>query len=87
MHVAFLLPPISLVAEGCVGHAVRLDEAEALKYQDADKQKAKEAKNFDAMRSEVLEMQQICEKLHCPLVFAHNDLLSGNVMVPLEVSI
>lgn len=57
-----------------------------MKYQDADKQKAKEAKDFAAMRSEVLEMQRICERLQCPVVFSHNDLLSGNVMIPLEVS-
>lgn len=65
---------------------VRLEEAEGMKYQDADKQKAKEAKDFAAMRSEVLEMQRICEELQCPVVFSHNDLLSGNVMIPLEVS-
>ncbi|KAL3140625.1 hypothetical protein ABBQ32_005194 [Trebouxia sp. C0010 RCD-2024] len=61
-----------------------LEEAEGMKYQDADKQKAKEAKDFAAMRSEVLEMQRICEELQCPVVFSHNDLLSGNVMIPLE---
>lgn len=74
------------LAERCLASAVRLDEAESLKYQDADKQKAKEAKDFSAMRSEVLEMQQICEQLQSPVIFAHNDLLSGNIMIPLEVS-
>lgn len=54
-------------------------------YSDADKQKAKEAKDFTAMRSEILELQQICEKLESPVVFSHNDLLSGNVMIPHEV--
>lgn len=63
-----------------------LDEAEGMKYQDAAKQKAKEAKDFAAMRSEVLGMQRICEGLNSPIVFAHNDLLSGNVMIPLEGS-
>lgn len=58
-----------------------------MKYQDAAKQKAKEAKDFAAMRSEVLGMQRICEGLNSPIVFAHNDLLSGNVMIPLEVSL
>ena len=65
---------------------VRLDEAEGMTYPDAGKQKSKEAKNFGDMRSEVLEMQQICEKLESPIVFTHNDLLSGNVMIPLEAS-
>ena len=73
-------------AERCPTYAVRLDEAEALKYQDAGKQKAKEAKDFSAMRSEVLEMQKMCEQLQSPVVFAHNDLLSGNIMIPLDVS-
>ncbi len=54
-------------------------------YPDADKQKAKETKDFKAMRSEILELQQICEKLESPVVFSHNDLLSGNVMIPHEV--
>ena len=54
-------------------------------YPDADKQRAKEAKDFKAMRSEILELQQICEKLESPVVFSHNDLLSGNVMIPHEV--
>ena len=54
-------------------------------YPDADKQKAKEAKDFKAMRSEIQELQQICEKLESPVVFSHNDLLSGNVMIPHEV--
>lgn len=53
-------------------------------YPDADKQKAKEAKDFKAMRSEIQELQQICEKLESPVVFSHNDLLSGNVMIPHE---
>ena len=54
-------------------------------YPDADHQKAKEATDFKAMRSEILEMQQVCEKLDSPVVFSHNDLLSGNVMIPLQV--
>ena len=58
-----------------------------MEYQDKGKQKAKDAKDFGAMRSEVLEMQRICEELQSPIVFAHNDLLSGNVMIPLEVSL
>lgn len=66
---------------------VRLDDAEEMTYADARKQKAKDAKDFKAMRSEVLQMQQICEKLQSPIVFTHNDLLSGNVMIPLEVSL
>jgi len=37
------------------------------------------------MRSEILELQQICEKLESPVVFSHNDLLSGNVMIPHEL--
>ena len=54
-------------------------------YPEASKQKAKEAKDFKAMRAEIVEMHQICEEVESPVVFSHNDLLSGNVMVPLEV--
>lgn len=61
-----------------------LDQAAHMTYPDADKQKAKEAKDFKAMRSEIQELQQICEKLESPVVFSHNDLLSGNVMIPHE---
>ena len=56
-------------------------------YPDPAMQQAKEAKDFQGMRTEILQMQQSCEQLHSPVVFTHNDLLSGNVMVPLEVSI
>ena len=63
----------------------RLDQAAEMTYPDADKQRAKEAKAFKSMRAEILQMQEICEKLQSPVVFSHNDLLSGNVMIPLEV--
>lgn len=61
-----------------------LDQAAGMTYPDAGKQKAKEAKDFKAMQSEIMAMQQTCEQLDSPVVFSHNDLLSGNIMVPLE---
>ena len=66
--------------------ASRLDEAEDMTYPDTKHQAAKEAKDFKGMRTEVLRMQQVCEKLQSSVVFTHNDLLSGNVMIPLQVS-
>jgi hypothetical protein len=32
----------------------------------------------------VLEVQRVCQQTGSPVVFAHNDLLSGNIMVSLE---
>ena len=76
----------AVFCHGIKAHAAgRLDQAAGMTYPDAGKQKAKEAKDFKAMRSELMAMQQTCEQLDSPVVFSHNDLLSGNIMVPLEV--
>lgn len=44
-------------------------------------QAAYEAIDFAALESEVDETQQVCSLTHCPLVFGHNDLLSGNILI------
>jgi hypothetical protein len=34
-----------------------------------------------AMQVEVSATRTLCEAIHSPVVFAHNDLLSGNILV------
>ena len=64
---------------------IRLDLSQELEYPDAHQQKARDAVDFAALRKEIQEMQEVCNQLRAPVVWSHNDLLSGNVMVPLEV--
>ena len=63
----------------------RLHLSQKLTYSDPQKQKAKDAVDFAAMEKEILEMQEVCGQLQAPIVWSHSDLLSGNVMIPLEV--
>lgn len=63
----------------------RLQLIQELDYPDPQKQQARDAVDFAAMHREILEMQEVCKQLQSPVVWSHNDLLSGNVMVPFEV--
>ena len=64
---------------------IRLDLSKELEYLKPDQQKAKDAVDFAALRREIQEMQEVCKQLSAPVVWSHNDLLSGNVMIPAEV--
>lgn len=64
---------------------IRLDLSQELEYPEPQQQKAKDAINFADLRKEIQEMQGVCKQLGVPVVFSHNDLLSGNVMIPPEV--
>jgi ethanolamine kinase len=44
-------------------------------------QAAYAAIDFQALESEVKETQEVCSLTDCPLVFGHNDLLSGNILI------
>lgn len=37
--------------------------------------------DFAALESEVNETEVVCQLTQCPLVFGHNDLLSGNILI------
>lgn len=43
--------------------------------------KAHEAPDLDRMESELECTRKIAQRLRSPIVFSHNDLLSGNVLV------
>lgn len=55
--------------------------ARALEFQDQCKKVAHAALDFDAMATEVAEAQELCDSTHSPVVFCHNDLLAGNVLL------
>lgn len=59
--------------------------AREIKYDDEAKQKAHDAVDLDAMERELNLTQEAAEKLQVPIVWSHNDLLSGNVLVTHQV--
>ena len=46
-----------------------------------EKPKAHEAPDLDRMETELECTRKLAERLRSPIVFSHNDLLSGNVLV------
>jgi ethanolamine kinase len=44
-------------------------------------QAAYDAIDFAALEAEVNETEEVCKLTQCPLVFGHNDLLSGNILI------
>ncbi|KAJ4708292.1 Choline/Ethanolamine kinase [Melia azedarach] len=57
------------------------EKASALEFDDIEKQKMYETISFKEVQKEVVELKELAGLLNAPLVFAHNDLLSGNIMV------
>ena len=60
----------------------RLQEARGLKFEDPEKRAAFEKWDLDELGREIAETQASCERLASPVVCSHNDLLSGNIMIP-----
>ncbi|CAL9047399.1 probable ethanolamine kinase [Musa acuminata AAA Group] len=58
-----------------------LDEAAALKIEDSAKQATYESISFQEIQAEINELKDLTDLLNAPVVFAHNDLLSGNLML------
>ncbi|CAN6217788.1 unnamed protein product [Urochloa humidicola] len=58
-----------------------LKKASALKFEDNKKRKRYETVSFREIQDEVKELKDLSDLLHAPVVFAHNDLLSGNLML------
>ncbi|KAM7263209.1 hypothetical protein ACFE04_000892 [Oxalis oulophora] len=57
------------------------DKASTLKFDDIEKQKRYETISFTEVHNQVVELKEFTGLLNTPVVFAHNDLLSGNIMV------
>ncbi|PSS36243.1 Ethanolamine kinase [Actinidia chinensis var. chinensis] len=54
--------------------------ASTLMFDDSEKQTKYETISFDEVYAEVVELKELTGRLNAPVVFAHNDLLSGNQM-------
>ncbi|KAG6513311.1 hypothetical protein ZIOFF_023635 [Zingiber officinale] len=55
--------------------------AAALKLDDSGKQARYESIPFQEIRAEISKLKDLTALLNAPVVFAHNDLLSGNLMI------
>ena len=51
-----------------------------------DPKKAFEALDFDRMDRDCCETEAACLRMDSPAVFIHDDLLSGNILIPHKVS-
>ncbi|XP_021310093.1 probable ethanolamine kinase isoform X2 [Sorghum bicolor] len=58
-----------------------LKKAAALKFEDNEQQKRYEKISFREIQDEVQELKDLLDTMHAPVVYAHNDLLSGNLML------
>ncbi|KAL6655798.1 hypothetical protein ACP70R_006624 [Stipagrostis hirtigluma subsp. patula] len=58
-----------------------LKKASVLKFDDNEKQKRYETISFREIQDEVKDLKDLSDLLHAPVVYAHNDLLSGNLML------
>ncbi|THG11196.1 hypothetical protein TEA_018855 [Camellia sinensis var. sinensis] len=56
-------------------------KASTLKFDDSEKQRKYETISFEEVEAEVVKLKELTSRLAAPVVFAHNDLLSGNLML------
>jgi ethanolamine kinase len=59
--------------------------AQKIAYDDEAKQKAQAELDFEGMSSELKLTEETAAQLDSPIVWSHNDLLSGNVLVSKQV--
>ncbi|KAJ4958289.1 hypothetical protein NE237_025400 [Protea cynaroides] len=57
-----------------------LEQASVLNFDDSEKQKKYDTISFEKVKNAVVELKDLTDLLNAPVVFAHNDLLSGNLM-------
>lgn len=57
------------------------EKASALQFDDTGKQSIYDTISFKEIHNEILEIKELTSLLNAPVVFAHNDLLSGNLML------
>ncbi|XP_021741705.1 probable ethanolamine kinase [Chenopodium quinoa] len=57
------------------------EKASKLKFDDNEKQEKYQTISFEELQSEVNELKALTDCLDAPVVFSHNDLLSGNLML------
>ncbi|KAK1400012.1 putative ethanolamine kinase [Heracleum sosnowskyi] len=56
-------------------------QASKIKFDDSEKCKKYEKVNFKEIHAELVELKDLTGLVNAPVVFAHNDLLSGNLML------
>ncbi|KAG8372737.1 hypothetical protein BUALT_Bualt12G0097900 [Buddleja alternifolia] len=57
------------------------DRASSLKFDDKEKQKKYDMVSFGEIHKEISDLKEMTDRLDAPVVYAHNDLLSGNLML------
>lgn len=57
------------------------EKASKLTFDDDQKQKKYESISFKEIQSEINELKTVADRINAPVVFSHNDLLSGNIML------
>ncbi|KAK6941641.1 hypothetical protein RJ641_027018 [Dillenia turbinata] len=57
------------------------ETASALEFDESEKQKKYESISFQEVRKELNVLKDLMDPLNAPVVFSHNDLLSGNLML------
>ncbi|KAL0013815.1 hypothetical protein SO802_000884 [Lithocarpus litseifolius] len=57
------------------------EKASVLEFDDSEKQRMYKMISFKEIHDEIVELKELTGLLNAPVVFAHNDLLCGNLMV------
>lgn len=57
------------------------EKASTLEFDDREKQRIYETIFFKEVHNEINELKELTDLFKAPVVFAHNDLLSGNIML------
>ncbi|XP_030954540.1 probable ethanolamine kinase isoform X2 [Quercus lobata] len=57
------------------------EKASVLEFDDSEKQRLHKMISYKEIHDEIVELKELTGLLNAPVVFAHNDLLCGNLMV------
>ncbi|KAF4366794.1 hypothetical protein CsatB_014268 [Cannabis sativa] len=57
------------------------EKASNIEFDDIGKQKIYKTVSFEEIQNEINELKDLTDRFNAPVVFAHNDLLSGNIMM------
>ncbi|PRQ46405.1 putative ethanolamine kinase [Rosa chinensis] len=61
------------------------EKASSLEFDDSEKQKIYKTISFSEVYNEIVELKELTSHFNAPVVFSHNDLLSGNIMANDEI--
>ncbi|KAL6549665.1 hypothetical protein OROHE_008396 [Orobanche hederae] len=57
------------------------DRASKLKFENSERQKKYEMVSFGEINKEISDLKVMTDRFNAPIVYSHNDLLSGNLMI------